>query len=147
MRTAVDNVNRLIAPAVIGHDVTQQRDLDSLVKELDGTPQKSKLGANAMVGVSLAVAKAAASSLGIPLYKYINANSHTLPVPMMNLINGGKLASNDLDFQEFILIAQQSFKFRDLLNLFFKLDFCCLFLPSRFRPPLPSKEQPYDDQP
>ncbi|MBA7671766.1 Enolase [subsurface metagenome] len=117
VRTAVDNVNRLIASAVIGHDVTQQRDLDSLMKELDGTPQKSKLGANAMVGVSLAVAKAAASSLGIPLYKYINANSHTLPVPMMNLINGGKLASNDLDFQEFIIMPVGAASFSQALEI------------------------------
>ena len=117
VRTVVDNVNRLIAPAVIGHDVTQQRYLDSLMKELDGTPQKSKLGANAMVGVSLAVAKAAASSLGIPLYKYINSNSHTLPVPMMNLINGGKLASNDLDFQEFIIMPVGAASFSQALEI------------------------------
>ena len=117
VRTAVDNVNRVIAPAVIGHDVTQQRYLDSLMKELDGTPQKSKLGANAMVGVSLAVAKAAASSLGTPLYKYINSNSHTLPVPMMNLINGGKLASNDLDFQEFIIMPVGAASFSQALEI------------------------------
>jgi len=117
VRTAVGNVNRAIAPAVIGHDVTQQRDLDSLMKELDGTPQKSKLGANAMVGVSLAVAKAAASSLGIPLYKYINANSYILPVPMMNLINGGKLASNDLDFQEFIIMPVGAASFSQALEI------------------------------
>jgi len=117
VRTAVDNVNRLIAPAVIGHDVTQQRYLDSLMKELDGTPQKSKLGANAMVGVSLAAAKAAASSLGTPLYKYINSNSHTLPVPMMNLINGGKLASNDLDFQEFIIMPVGAASFSQALEI------------------------------
>jgi len=117
VRTAVDNVNRLIAPAVIGHDVTQQRYLDSLMKELDGTLQKSELGANAMVGVSLAVAKAAASSLGIPLYKYINSNSHILPVPMMNLINGGKLASNDLDFQEFIIMPVGAASFSQALEI------------------------------
>ena len=117
VRTAVDNVNRVIAPAVIGHDVTQQRYLDSLMKEIDGTPQKSKLGANAIVGVSLAVAKAAASSLGIPLHKYINSNSHTLPVPMMNLINGGKLASNDLDFQEFIIMPVGAASFSQALEI------------------------------
>jgi len=87
------------------------------MKELDGTPQKSKLGANAMVGVSLAVAKAAASSLGIPLYKYINANSYILPVPMMNLINGGKLASNDLDFQEFIIMPVGAASFSQALEI------------------------------
>ena len=117
VHTAVDNINRIIAPAVIGRDVTQQRDIDSLMKELDGTPQKSKLGANAMVGVSLAVAKVAASSLGVPLYKYINANSHTLPVPMMNLINGGKLASNDLDFQEFIIMPVGAVSFSQALEI------------------------------
>jgi len=75
------------------------------------------LGANAMVGVSLAVAKAAASSLGTPLYKYINPNSHTLPVPMMNLVNGGKLASNDLDFQEFIIMPVGGASFSQALEI------------------------------
>jgi len=117
VRTAVDNVNRLIAPAVIGHDVTQQRELDSLMKELDGTPQKSKLGANAMVGVSLAIAKAAASSLGIPLYKYINSNSHILPVPVLDLIEGGMLAASDLDFQEHQVIPVGAESFSEAIRM------------------------------
>jgi len=117
VRTAVDNVNRLIAPAVIGHDVTQQRYLDSLMKELDGTPQKSKLGANAMVGVSLAVAKAAASSLGIPLYKYINSNSYILPVPVLDLIEGGMLAASELDFQEHQVIPVGADSFSEAIRM------------------------------
>ncbi len=117
VRTAAGNINQIIGPAIIGRNVTHQRDLDYLMRELDGTPQKSNLGANAMVGVSLAIAKAAANSLGIPLHKYLNANSHTLPVPMMNLINGGKLASNDLDFQEFIIMPVGATSFCQALEI------------------------------
>ena len=117
VRTAAGNINQTIGPAIIGRDVTQQRELDDLMRELDGTPQKSRLGANAMVGVSLAIGKAAANSLGIPLYRYLNANSHTLPVPMMNLINGGKLASNDLDFQEFIIMPVGATSFCQALEI------------------------------
>ncbi|GAH20635.1 unnamed protein product, partial [marine sediment metagenome] len=104
VRKAIDNVNKVIAPEVMGKDVRDQRKLDKLMIEMDGTENKAKLGANAILGVSLAIARAAASSLGIPLYKYINTNAYILPVPMMNLINGGKLTSNYLDFQEFILM-------------------------------------------
>ncbi|MCK4579819.1 MAG: phosphopyruvate hydratase, partial [Dehalococcoidia bacterium] len=114
---AVGNVNEVIAPAVIGTDVTQQRKLDSLMIELDGTPNKSKLGANAILGVSLAAARAAASTLDIPLYKYIDTNAHVLPVPMMNLINGGKLSSNDLDFQEFIMMPVGAETFSQALQI------------------------------
>jgi len=114
---AVGNVNEVIAPAVIGMEVTQQRKLDSLMIELDGTPNKSKLGANAILGVSLAAARAAASTLDIPLYKYLNANAHILPVPMMNLINGGKLSSNDLDFQEFIMMPVGAETFSQALQI------------------------------
>jgi enolase len=101
---AVRNVNEIVSREVVGMDVTEQRKLDSLLIELDGSPNKARLGANALLGVSLAAAKAAAASLEKPLYKYINADAHVLPVPMMNLVNGGKLASNDLDFQEFIIM-------------------------------------------
>jgi enolase len=117
VRTAVNNINQIIAQEIIGQDVTQQRALDNLMIELDGTPRKSKLGANAIVGTSLAIARAAASNLGIPLYKYINANAHILPVPMMNLINGGKLASNDLDFQEFIIMPVGATSFSQALEI------------------------------
>jgi len=98
---AVKNVNEIIAPALRGKDVTKQREIDELMIELDGTENKSKLGANAIVGVSLAVAKTAANTLGIPLYRYIGGmNAHILPVPVLDLIEGGKLAATSLNFQE-----------------------------------------------
>jgi len=98
---AVRNVNEIISPALKGKDATKQREIDELMIKLDGTENKSKIGANAIVGVSLAVAKAAANALGIPLYRYIGgSNAHILPVPVLDLIEGGILASTDLDFQE-----------------------------------------------
>ena len=109
---AVNNVNEIIAPALIGMDVTQQRVIDAKLIELDGTENKTNLGANAVMPVSLACAYAGAKSLGLPLYRYINPNAHVLPVPLFNLLNGGKLTSNDLDFQEFCIfpIGADSFK-------------------------------------
>jgi len=98
---AVKNINEIIAPALKGKDVTKQREIDEIMIELDGTKNKSRLGANAIVGVSLAVAKAAANALKLPLYKYIGGlNAHVLPVPVLDLIEGGLLAASDLDFQE-----------------------------------------------
>jgi enolase len=98
-------VNEIIGPAIKGLDATQQRHIDFfMAKDLDGTPNKSKLGANSIVGVSMAVARAAAESLGVPLYKYLNSNAHIIPVPLFNLINGGKHASGHLDVQEFIIM-------------------------------------------
>jgi enolase len=98
---AVKNVNEIIAPALKEKYVTKQREIDEIMIELDGTKNKSRLGANAIVGVSLAVAKAAANALKLPLYKYIGGlNAHVLPVPVLNLIEGGLLAASDLDFQE-----------------------------------------------
>lgn len=98
---AVKNVNEIIAPALRGRDVRKQREIDMLLIELDGTENKSRLGGNAIVGVSLAVAKTAANALGIPLYRYIGGvNAHVLPVPILDLIEGGKLAASGLDFQE-----------------------------------------------
>src|SRR6476660_8875600 len=104
VRTAVANVNDRVAPHLIGHDVAHQRALDAALIELDGTEDKSALGANAILGVSLAAVRAAAAAHELPLYRYLNANAHVLPVPQVNLINGGRHASNDLDFQEFIMI-------------------------------------------
>ena len=102
---AVENVNEVIAPELIDLDSTCQTDIDALLQELDGTPNKSKLGANATLGVSLAVAKATAIALELPLYKYIGgAFAHQLPVPMMNIINGGKHADNSVDLQEFMVM-------------------------------------------
>ncbi|MBR0053328.1 MAG: phosphopyruvate hydratase, partial [Bacteroidales bacterium] len=101
---AVKNVNEIIAPAIVGMDATMQRAIDKTMIELDGTPTKSKLGANAILGVSLAVAKAAALELGLPLYRYIGGtNAYVLPVPMMNIINGGAHSDAPIAFQEFMI--------------------------------------------
>src|SRR5579864_2789423 len=101
---AVENVNTKIAPELIGLDPRDQEAIDQLMIELDGTANKSKLGANAMLGVSLAVAQAAAKASGLPLYRYIGGpGAKTLPVPMMNILNGGKHADNNVDFQEFMI--------------------------------------------
>jgi enolase len=101
---AVANVEGEIRDLLLGRPLPEQRALDVALIELDGSPDKSRLGANAILGVSLAAARARADSAGTPLYRTLNANAHILPVPLVNLINGGKHASNDLDFQEFIVI-------------------------------------------
>lgn len=102
---AVDAVNGEIAEAVIGLDAEDQADLDRTMIELDGTANKGRLGANAILGVSLAAAKAAADARGLPLYRYVGGvNAHVLPVPMMNIINGGEHADNPIDFQEFMIV-------------------------------------------
>lgn len=102
---AVDNVNNIIADEIIGMNALSQRFIDMKLIELDGTPNKSHLGANAILGVSLAVAKAAANSLGIPLYSYIGGtNAHVLPIPMMNILNGGAHANNTVNIQEFMIM-------------------------------------------
>jgi len=102
---AVANVNDALAKAVVGRDATDQIGLDRALIEADGTPNKGKLGANAILGVSLAAAKAAAATRGLPLYRYIGgANARVLPVPMANIINGGKHADNKIDFQEFMIM-------------------------------------------
>src|SRR5580698_520371 len=101
---AVDNVNTKIAPELIGLDPRDQEAIDQLMIELDGTPNKAKLGANAILGVSMAIAKAAAEASGLPLYRYLGGPAaKTLPVPMMNILNGGKHADNNVDFQEFMI--------------------------------------------
>ncbi|MDP2183555.1 MAG: phosphopyruvate hydratase [Actinomycetota bacterium] len=105
VRQAVENVNEIIAPEVLGLDATDQRLIDSTMLALDGTPNKAKLGANAILGVSLAVARAAAESTELTLYSYIGgANAHMLPVPMMNILNGGAHADNNVDLQEFMIM-------------------------------------------
>ncbi len=102
---AVEAVLEVIAPELEGIDATDQRLIDSLMLELDGTPNKAKLGANAILGVSLAVASAAAESAGLPLYRYLGGpNAHVLPVPMMNILNGGSHADSDVDIQEFMVV-------------------------------------------
>src|SRR3982751_6115300 len=101
---AVENVNTKIAPELIGMDPRDQEAIDQLMIELDGTPNKAKLGANAVLGVSMAVAKAAAEACSLPLYRYLGGpGARTLPVPMMNILNGGKHADNNVDFQEFMI--------------------------------------------
>ncbi len=114
---AVDNVNTKIAPELIGLDPRDQEAIDQLMIELDGTPNKAKLGANATLGVSLAVAKAAAESSGLPLYRYLGGPAaKTLPVPMMNILNGGKHADNNVDFQEFMIQPWGFDNFSDALR-------------------------------
>jgi len=105
VQQAVRNVNELIAPELINYPVTDQAAIDQIMLDLDGTPNKEKLGANAILGVSLACAKAAAEYLGLPLYRYLGgANAKDLPVPMMNILNGGKHADNTVDIQEFMVM-------------------------------------------
>lgn len=115
---AVDNVNTIIAPALIGRSVFRQREIDNLMLSLDGTANKSKLGANAILGVSLAVARAAAKSLDMPLYRYIGGvNAHILPVPMMNIINGGSHSDAPIAFQEFMIRPIGTNSFREGLRI------------------------------
>ena len=102
---AVENVNDIIAPEVVGMDATRQVEIDQMMIDLDGTPNKGKLGANGILGVSLAVARAAANYLDLPLYQYIGGvNARDLPVPMMNILNGGQHADNNVDIQEFMIV-------------------------------------------
>ncbi len=115
--TAVANVNGAIADAIEGFDALAQRDIDRLLLDLDGTDNKARLGANAILGVSLAVAKAAAVELDLPLYRYIGGpNAHVLPVPMMNVINGGAHADNTIDLQEFMIMPVGAPSFREALR-------------------------------
>ena len=114
---AVDNVNEIIAPEVTGMNVFDQVSIDNLMIELDGTPNKAKLGANAILGVSLAVAKAAAEELGLPLYQYLGGvNSKVLPVPMMNIINGGSHSDAPIAFQEFMILPVGAESFSEALR-------------------------------
>lgn len=116
--SAVDHVNKEIAPALLGYEVTDQRAIDLKMIALDGTPNKEKFGANAILGVSLATAIAAANELEIPLYKYIGGiNAHTLPVPMLNVMNGGAHASNTVDFQEFMIMPLGAKTLKEALQM------------------------------
>jgi enolase len=114
---AVKNINETIAPRLLGLDALEQAALDQLLLELDGTPNKGKLGANAILGVSLAIAHAAAASTGLPLYRYLGGtNAKYLPVPMMNILNGGKHADNNIDFQEFMIMPLGAETFAEALR-------------------------------
>lgn len=118
VQKAVDNVNEIIAPELIGMDATEQTYIDEIMIELDGTDNKGKLGANGILGVSMAVAKAAADSLGMPLYQYIGGpNAKTLPVPMMNILNGGEHADNNVDIQEFMVMPVGAESFHEALRM------------------------------
>ena len=115
---AVENVNDAIADALIGLDATRQIEIDELLMRLDGTPNKGKLGANAILGVSMAVAKAAANYVGLPLYQYLGGtNAHELPVPMMNILNGGQHADNNVDIQEFMIMPVGAANFSEALRM------------------------------
>ncbi|MBM6823846.1 phosphopyruvate hydratase [Veillonella magna] len=115
---AVENVNDIIGPAIIGYDATEQVAIDKIMIELDGTPNKGKLGANAILGVSMAVAKAAAESLDLPLFQYLGGtNAKELPVPMMNILNGGAHADNNVDIQEFMIMPVGAENFAQALRM------------------------------
>lgn len=115
---AVENVNDIIADEIIGWDVFDQTGLDALLIELDGTPNKGKLGANAILGVSMAAARAAAESLGLPLFQYLGGvNGKVLPTPMMNILNGGSHADNTVDIQEFMIMPAGADSFREALRM------------------------------
>ena len=114
---AVENIRSEIAPALIGKNVLEQTRIDKIMMDLDGTPNKSRLGANAILGVSLACAKAAAASQGISLYRYVGGmNAKTLPVPMMNILNGGAHASNNVDIQEFMIMPISAGSWKEALR-------------------------------
>lgn len=118
VQKAVNNVNDIIACEIVGMDARDQAEIDKLMIKLDGTPNKGKLGANAILGVSLAVAKAAASASGLALYEYLGGvNAKELPVPMMNILNGGKHADNNVDIQEFMIMPVGGENFREALRM------------------------------
>ncbi|MFW6181415.1 MAG: phosphopyruvate hydratase, partial [Spirochaetota bacterium] len=115
---AVENVNDEIAPELLSYDAYIQNDIDAIMIELDGTPNKGRLGANALLAVSMACAKAAAADAGLPLYRYLGgANARELPVPMMNILNGGKHADNNVDLQEFMIAPAGAPSFREGLRM------------------------------
>ncbi|KON30658.1 enolase [miscellaneous Crenarchaeota group archaeon SMTZ1-55] len=118
VQTAVNNIRSIIAPEIVGQIVTRQRDIDKMMINLDATVNKSKLGANAILGVSLAVAKAAAEALGLPLYRYLGGEeARVLPVPLMNVINGGLHAGNGLKIQEFLILPLGAITFAEALRM------------------------------
>jgi enolase len=118
VRKAVRNIEEQIQPAILGMPATEQVEIDRVMLELDGTPNKSKLGANAMLAVSLAVSRAAAQSTGLPLYRYLGGPmARTMPVPMMNILNGGAHADNTVDFQEYMIVPVGAETFADALRM------------------------------
>ena len=118
VQTAIANINETIADALIGFPATEQRLVDQRLLELDGTENKGNLGANALLGVSIAVARAAADHLDLPLWRYLGGpNAHTMPVPLMNIINGGAHADNNIDFQEFMIVPAGASSFHEALRM------------------------------
>ncbi len=118
VQKAVDNVNRVMAPRLVGKDAGEQKKLDQLLLELDGTANKKRLGANALIATSLAIAKAAAAAAGVPLYRSLGGSqARTLPVPLLNVLNGGVHASNNIDIQEFMIVPAGVRSFRDALRV------------------------------
>jgi enolase len=118
VRRAVENVNSIIAPALVGEDALQQRNIDQILINLDGSPNKMRLGANAILSVSMGAARAAAAALGVPLFRYLGGtNACVLPVPMMNILNGGAHADNNLDPQEFMVIPAGAASFSESLRM------------------------------
>ncbi len=118
VETAVANVNEIIAPEIEGMDAFDQPAIDAIMIELDGTPNKGKLGANAILGVSMAVARAAADEIGLPLFQYLGGvNAKQLPVPMMNILNGGEHADNNVDVQEFMILPVGACCFKEGLRM------------------------------
>ena len=118
VETAVENVNNIIAPMLLGMDVFDQGNIDRRMIQMDGTKDKGRLGANAILGVSMAVARAAADALGIPLYQYFGgAGIKKMPIPMMNILNGGKHADNTVDFQEFMIMPVGACCFKEALRM------------------------------
>src|SRR6056297_3438534 len=118
VRNAVNFVNSVLGPELIGYDARDQVAIDQYMIELDGTKNKSKLGANAILGVSMACAKAAADTLGLPVYQYLGGvNAKTLPVPMMNILNGGEHADNNVDIQEFMVMPIGAKSFKEALKI------------------------------
>src|SRR5580698_8819341 len=114
---AVDNVNKKIGPALVGFDSTNQLGVDAAMLKLDGTPTKKNLGANAILGVSIATAQAAAKSVGLPLYKYLGGpNAKTLPVPLANVLNGGAHSDAPIDFQEYMIVPKGAPTFREAIR-------------------------------
>ena len=125
MRKSILNIEELITPRLLGMDVTRQRDIDLMMIELDGTKNKSKLGANATLGVSAAVAHAGAASCGLPLYRYLNAHAYMLPVPQSCMINGGLHAGNDLEFQEYCVMPVGAGTFAEAIRLLSEINLSC----------------------
>ncbi|MCK4905065.1 phosphopyruvate hydratase [bacterium] len=114
---AVNNINKIISPELKGKDVTSQREIDEFLIKLDGTPNKGKLGANAILGVSMACARAAAIEKKLPLYKYLNVNSNLLPAPCLNILNGGMHADNNVDIQEFMIVPTGASSFKEAMRM------------------------------